>query len=147
MFDPITTTTTTTPQCAATTAGAAKYRSLAARTARRRSLPASVVAAKAHEYESLAPTDMQRIAPITQTQRSVSCFELGAAARRYQTIHIGKDSAELQELAQANVTQLVQTATSPTKGDSNNALLARKALRYRHKWTPEVESCVAPASY
>lgn len=149
MFDSIAINTNSS-RCAVTTAvvDSTKYRSLTVCTASRQSLRATIAATatKAHEYESIELKDIQHMTPITQTQRSVSCFELGSASRRYQTIRIGKDSAELQQLAQANVAQLLQTATSPTVGDSNNALLARKALRYRKKWTAETESCVVAAS-
>lgn len=75
------------------------------------------------------------MASVTMTRRSVSCFELISAERRYRTIRIGEDSEELRLLAQANVTQLKQTASSSTEADTNNALLARKALRFRKIWT------------
>ncbi|GAB9472120.1 hypothetical protein Gpo141_00009308 [Globisporangium polare] len=83
------------------------------------------------EYKSVDLHDIERMAPVAMTRRSVSCFELGSAERRYRTIRIGEDSDELQQLAQANVTQLRQTASSSAEADANNALLARKALRFR----------------
>lgn len=89
---------------------------------------------KVHEYELTEACQIQRVPSLTDGRRSVSCIEFGAAERRFRTIRIGKDSNELLQLAEANVTQLVQIATSTAAADSNNALLARKALRYRKIW-------------
>lgn len=132
---------------AAAAAGPSKYGSLTARQAtrpNRRSLQTTTTTGattKAHEFESIELHDVKHITPIMQTQRSVSCFELGSDARRYRTIRIGEGSDELRQLSQANVTQLLRTATSAADADSKNALLARKALRYRKIWTPEAEEC------
>lgn len=93
------------------------------------------------ECGSINVHQLQHGTPLTKRRRSVSCIEFGAAERRFRTIRIGKDSAELHQLADANVNQLVQTATSTAAADSNNARLARKALRYRKIWAnlPEVQ--------
>lgn len=92
------------------------------------------------ECGSINVRQLQRATPETEGRRSVSCIEFGVAERRFRTISIGKDSAELHQLADANVNQLVQIAISTASADSVNALLARKALRYRKIWTDSTEA-------
>lgn len=93
-----------------------------------------------HECGSIDVHQLQHATPLIESRRSVSCIEFGAAEHRFRTIRIGKDSAELHQLADANVNQLVQTATSTAAADSTNARLARKALRYRKIWANSPEA-------
>lgn len=102
----------------------------------RRSLPATITT-KAHEAESVEHQDTSQMAHASLSRRSVSCFELSAAKKLYRPIRIGNNSEELHQLAHANVSELVKTASSSAEAGSNNALLARKALRYRKIWTQE----------
>lgn len=125
----------TTPRATPTTAMPSKYGSIGTTTSPtrrsyRRSLPTSaVVATTACEFESLELSNIAQLSPTTFCQRSVSCYEFGSDARRFRTLRLGSD--ELQRLAQANVAELKRTAASAAAQDSTNALLARKALRYR----------------
>lgn len=118
-------------------AAPSKNGSLHARQTARPSRQVTTTSTKAQEFESVEHQGIVRMAPVTLSRRSVSCFELSSSEKQYCTIRIGEGSEELQRLAQANVSELIKTASSSAEADATNALLARKALRYRKIWTQE----------
>ncbi|GAB9472111.1 hypothetical protein Gpo141_00009300 [Globisporangium polare] len=131
--------------CAAMDASPSKYGSLRPRQAATRpsrQSPQSTSTTKAHDLESVELHDVKRMTSVTVTRRSESCFELGTAERRHRTIRIGKDSEELRQLSQANVTLPKQIASSSAKTDASSS---RKAQRFRKIWTQNEVQCAPTA--